>query len=76
MNHAVKNVLVFHPGLLQKRIVVFPTNLRNNHWGATFVFNAGDITAAIDDTSSGLCRTCFFASAVFILVAQQGYQTR
>jgi hypothetical protein len=60
MNQVVKNVLFFHPGLLQKRIIVFPTNLRNNHWGATFVFNTGDITAAIDDASSGLCRTCFF----------------
>ena len=59
MNQVVKNVLIFHPGLLQKRIIVFPTNLRNNHWGATFVFNAGGITAAIDDASSGLCMTCF-----------------
>jgi hypothetical protein len=33
MNHVVKNVLFFHPGLLQKRIIVFPSNLRNNHWG-------------------------------------------
>jgi len=76
MNHVVKNVLFFHPGLLQKRIIVFPSNLRNNHWGATFVFNAGDITAAIDDASSGSCRICFFATAVFILVARQGFQTR
>jgi hypothetical protein len=60
MNHVVKNVLFFHPGLLQERIIVFPTYLRNDHWGATFVFNAGDITAAIDDTSSGSSRTCFF----------------
>jgi hypothetical protein len=60
MNHVVKNVLFFHPCILQKRIIVFPINLRNDHWGATFVFNAGDITAAIDDASSGLCRTCFF----------------
>ena len=61
MNQVVKNVLIFHPGLLQKRIIVFPTNLRNDHWGATFVFNAGDILAAIDDTSSGSCKTCFFS---------------
>jgi hypothetical protein len=59
MNHVVKNVLFFHSGLLQKRIVVCPTNLQNNHWGATYIFNAGDITAAIDDASLGLCRTCF-----------------
>ena len=31
MNHVVKNVLFFHPGLLQKRLIVFPTNLRNDH---------------------------------------------
>jgi hypothetical protein len=55
---------------------VFPSNLRDDHCGATFDFSIGDITAATDDTSSGLCRTCFFATAVFILVAQQGFQTR
>jgi hypothetical protein len=59
MNHVVLNVLFFHPCILQKRIIVFPNNLRNNHWGATFVFSAGDITAAIDDASSGSCMTCF-----------------
>ncbi len=53
------NFPFFHPGLLQKSIFVFPTILRNDHWGATFAFNAGDITAAIDDASLGLCRTCF-----------------
>ena len=51
MNHVVKNVLLFYPGLLQKRLIVFPTNLRNNHWGATFVFNAGEIEAATDNVS-------------------------
>ncbi len=30
---------------------MFPTNLRYNHWGATFVFNDGDIMAASDDAS-------------------------
>ncbi len=59
INHVVKNVLFIHPGILQKRIIVLPTNLRNNQWEANFVFNAGDIKAAIDDTSSSLCRTCF-----------------
>ncbi len=65
MNHVVKNVLFFHPGLMQKRIIVFPTNLRNNHWGATFVFNADDITAGIDDTALDLCRACFFCHCSF-----------
>ena len=69
MNHVVKNVLFFHPGLLKKRMIAIPINLRNNHWGATFVFNAGDITAGIDGVSLGLCRISCFATAVFILVA-------
>lgn len=60
MNYVVKNVLFFYPGLLEKRVIVFPTNLRNDHWGATFVFNAGDIVANVDHASSGSCRTCFF----------------
>ena len=73
MNHVVKKVLLFYPGLLQKRLIVFPTNLRNNHWGATFVFNAGDIVAATDDVS--FLRTGFFAFAVFIHLARQKFQT-
>jgi hypothetical protein len=72
MNRVVKEVLLFYPGLLQKRLIVFPTNLRNNHWGATFVFNAGDIVAATDDVSC--LRTSFFAIAVFIPLAQQKFQ--
>jgi hypothetical protein len=68
MNHVVKNVLFFHPGPLKKRMIVIPINLRNNHWGATFVFNAGDITAGIDNVSLGLYRTSCFATAVFILL--------
>jgi hypothetical protein len=58
MNSIVKNLLFFNPGLLQKKILVFPCNIKNSHWGATFVFNPGDIEAAFDDASS--CRTCFF----------------
>jgi hypothetical protein len=38
-------------------------------------FNAGDIMAAIDDASS-VCAGLVFATAVFILVAQQGFQTQ
>jgi len=58
MNRVVKEVLLFYPGLLQKRLIVFPTNLGDNHWAATFVFNAGDVVAATDDVSC--LRTCFF----------------
>ena len=59
INYVVKNVLFFYLDLLQKRILVLPTNLRHDHWGATFVFNAGDIVADVDDASSGSYRTCF-----------------
>ena len=58
MNHVVKNVLFFYPGLFQKRLIVFTTNLRDNHWGECSFPNAGDIVASTDDVST--CRTCFF----------------
>ena len=43
MNVIADQVLVCYPGLLEKRIIVFPINFGNSHWGATFVFNASQI---------------------------------
>ena len=58
MNHVLKHVLVLYPGILQKKLIVFPTNFGNSHWGATFVFNPGEIDKSVDDVSS--CRSCIF----------------
>ena len=58
----VKRVVLFYPGLLQKRIIVFPLNLPD-HWGGVFVFNAGNINEGLD--TPGVCRTCFFRYCSF-----------
>ena len=33
MNNLVKSVLVYHPGFLEKKVIVFPINFQNSHWG-------------------------------------------
>jgi hypothetical protein len=33
MNNLVKCVLVFHPGFLEKKVIVFPNNFQSRHWG-------------------------------------------
>ena len=33
MNSLVNSVLVFHPGFLEKKVIVFPINFQNSHWG-------------------------------------------
>ena len=65
LDFVVKHVVLFYPGLLQKRIIVFPLNLPD-HWGGVFVFNAGNINEGLD--TPGVCRTCFFDTAAFALV--------
>jgi hypothetical protein len=60
MNSLVKSVLVFHPGFLKKKVIVFPINFRNSHWGATFVFNSGEIPHPSNQGMKGALRTCFF----------------
>ena len=41
MNFVIKEYLAFHPKVLEKKIIVFPCNIKNCHWAATFVFNPG-----------------------------------
>ena len=60
MNSLVRSVLVFHPGNLEKKVIIFPINFRNSHWGATFVFNASEIPHPFDQGMMGPLRTCFF----------------
>jgi hypothetical protein len=37
-NSLVKSVLVFHPGFLEKKVIVFPINFRNSHLGCHICF--------------------------------------
>ncbi|KAI2497453.1 hypothetical protein MHU86_17057 [Fragilaria crotonensis] len=72
MNRVVKEVLLFYPGLLQKRLIVFPLNLSGDHWGQhlfsmletlwlpRMMYHASDI---------------FFFIAVFIPPAREKFQT-
>ena len=75
MNSLVKSVLVFHPGFLEKKVIVFPISFQNSHWGVTFVFNSGDIPHPFDQGKKGPLRTCFFYIAACILPVQEGFQT-
>jgi hypothetical protein len=59
--HLLKRVIVPNLGMLEKKILVFPSNLNDAHWTVTFVFNASyiqhDINAEVD---SGWLQPCFF----------------
>lgn len=67
MNRVVKKVVLFNPGLLQKRVIVFAHNPATDHRRVTFISNGGNIEAGIDD--EGSYRTCFFIVATRILMA-------
>jgi hypothetical protein len=48
-------------GMLQKKVLVFPTCEGENHWSVTFVFNASFIAQNLDEESDiGLLQPCFF----------------
>ena len=52
MNFLIKEYLAVNRNLLENKIIVFPWNIKDSHWGATFVFNPG----AIEDTNSAKAR--------------------
>jgi hypothetical protein len=59
--HLLKNVIVPNLGMLEKKILVFPSNMKDAHWTVTFVFNASYIQHDIDaEVESGWLQPCFF----------------
>jgi hypothetical protein len=44
MNQIVKRVVLANQGIMQKKIIVFPVNINNAHWGLVFVFNPGSMS--------------------------------
>jgi hypothetical protein len=38
MNSLVESVLVFQLGFLEKKVIVFPINFHNSHWGGHICF--------------------------------------
>jgi hypothetical protein len=59
--HLLKRVIVPNLGMMEKKILVFPSNLTDAHWTVTFVFNASYIQHDIEaDVDSGWLQPCFF----------------
>ena len=54
-NSLLKTVVHVNPGILSRRVIIIPCNENNNHWSATFVFNASCI---VDEEPRA--RPCFF----------------
>ena len=60
-NNLVQHVIHPNPGILARRVIVFPCNENSSHWSATFVFNAAFHKSETETTrdNDGL-RACFF----------------
>jgi hypothetical protein len=57
----LRKVVIPNLGMLQKKVLVFPTCEGENHWSVTFVFNASLIEQNLDEESDvGLLQPCFF----------------
>jgi hypothetical protein len=42
-NYVLEHIIDCNPGLLSKKVLVFPQNEWEQHWSFTFIFNAGSI---------------------------------
>jgi hypothetical protein len=65
MSNLLVKVVSRNPGLLERRIIVFPFCEGSYHWSATFVFNADSIFESKEQTNSSsntgtVLRPCFF----------------
>ncbi|KAI2505944.1 hypothetical protein MHU86_8444 [Fragilaria crotonensis] len=65
MSNLLVKVVSRNPGLLQRRIIVFPFREGRDHWSATFVFNADSIFESKEQSDSSsntgtVLRPCFF----------------
>ena len=60
MNFVIKDYLTFHQNVLEKKIIVFPCNIKNVHWAATIVFNPGGIESTDIAKERGSPQPCFF----------------
>jgi hypothetical protein len=61
-DYIVNHIIERNPGLLSKKVLVFPQNENGKHWSATFVFNPGSICENVEDieNSNNSLRPCFF----------------
>jgi hypothetical protein len=59
-NHLLKTVVHVNPGIISRCVIIIPCNDRDDHWSATFVFNA----SYIGEEEDSVLRPCFSDIAV------------
>ena len=62
-NYVLENIIDRNPGLLSKKVLVFPHNEGKEHWSVTFVFNAGSIRENLEvenESKEPSLQPCFF----------------
>jgi hypothetical protein len=65
MNQINRGVLHRNPGLLYRRVLIFPKNEGSSHWTCVFVFNPSFIDEQDNEENSNAClRPCFSNTAV------------
>ena len=52
INNVIEKIIAPSPGILAKRLIVIPQRMNNNHWVATFVFNASNIGRSSEDDNN------------------------
>jgi hypothetical protein len=61
MNTVIRIIINGNPGMLERRVLVFPKNEGNQHWSCVFVFNASYIDEEEDQKIGNVSlRPCFF----------------
>ena len=68
LNYLLQNIVDRFPGILHRKMIVFPINQNNAHWVATFVFHASSLIDIIEENVENLTskvdskapRACFF----------------
>jgi hypothetical protein len=70
MHQINRAVLYRNPGLLNRRVLIFPKNEGSSHWTCVFVFNPSFIDEQDDEENANAwLRPCFFDTAVITRMA-------
>ena len=61
IKYVLRKVVIPNLGMLQKKVLVFPSCEGEQHWSVTFVFNASFIQQNVEEGSEvGMLQPCFF----------------
>ncbi len=66
-NYVLNKIIDQNPGLLSRKVLVFPHNKEQMHWSVTFVFNAGFVCEKLDNSDNSIpsLQPCFFSVLQF-----------